>query len=122
MRNMRERCGWGCVLAAVVALALGDGAFGLAVGAAALLAQAALALLAAACGGGDDGGQTSSIRTQKGLAVAAASGQLGADHVLRRVEAERRGRQTLLQLPNELLIATGQHRGGGQPRRNLAGE
>ena len=43
-----------------------------------LIAVLALALVSAACGG-DDGGEQASIRTQKGLAVAAISGQLGGD-------------------------------------------
>ncbi|HET8943352.1 MAG TPA: SIMPL domain-containing protein [Dehalococcoidia bacterium] len=42
------------------------------------VAVLALALLSVACGG-DDGGDAASIRTQKGLAVAAVSGQLGGD-------------------------------------------
>src|SRR3990172_9850372 len=43
-----------------------------------LIAVLALALVSAACGG-DDGGEQASIRTQKGLAVAAVSGQIGSD-------------------------------------------
>src|SRR3990172_13191792 len=43
-----------------------------------LIAVLALALVSAACGG-DDGGEQASIRTQKGLAVAAISGPLGGD-------------------------------------------
>ena len=43
-----------------------------------LVAVLALALVSAACGG-DDGDEQASIRTQKGLAVAAISGQLGGD-------------------------------------------
>jgi len=43
-----------------------------------LIAVLTLALVSAACGG-DDGDEQASIRTQKGLAVAAISGQLGGD-------------------------------------------
>ena len=51
------------------------------------VAVLALVLLGAACGGGDDGQQTSAIRTQKGLAVAAVSGQLGTDQTAQRQSA-----------------------------------
>jgi uncharacterized protein YggE len=44
-----------------------------------LAAALALALLAVACGGDDGGDETAAIRTQKGLAVAALSGQLSTD-------------------------------------------
>jgi uncharacterized protein YggE len=44
-----------------------------------LIAVLALALVGAACGGDDGGDEQASIRTQKGLAVAAVSGQLGGD-------------------------------------------
>ncbi len=46
-----------------------------------LIAVLALALVSAACGG-DDGDEQASIRTQKGLAVAAISGQLGGDQTV----------------------------------------
>lgn len=42
------------------------------------VAVLALALASAACGGDDGGDEQASIRTQKGLAVAAVSGQLGS--------------------------------------------
>ncbi len=51
------------------------------------VAVLALALLGAACGGGDNGEQTSAIRTQKGLAVAAISGQLAGDQSARQSAA-----------------------------------
>jgi hypothetical protein len=41
-----------------------------------LVAVLALALAGVACGGDDEGDEQASIRTQKGLAVAAVSGQL----------------------------------------------